>query len=265
MVVNSPTGKVTSYASVIDNKTSDPLAVLPAQAQRTVANKYVVPGVAELNNPASNFHTDMRLYNAGNGPVTVTLAYYQQGSATPVPASQPITIAAGEVKAINNVLPTIWGLTGTGGSVVVDAPSNASLVVTARTFSRTDDGGTYGQFIPGVTRFDSIGAGEGTQELLQLEQSDQYRTNIGFVETTGHPVHIEVLAESPQSKVTLKTDIHLQAHEYRQSRLFSDLGFANNVYNGRVTVRVLDGEGRVATFGSVIDNRTADPTYVPAQ
>jgi hypothetical protein len=43
------------------------------------------------------------------------------------------------------------------------------------------------------------------------------------------------------------------------------MGFPTSVYNGRVTVRVLDGAGRVAAYGSVVDNRTVDPTYVPSQ
>jgi hypothetical protein len=265
MFVNSPTGKVTAVASLIDNKTSDPQLLVPSQAARVQASKYTMPGVAELNNGGSNFHTDMRIYNAGQAPATLTLNYYQQGSGTPVPAKHTITVDAGKVAAIDNVLPTLWDLSGTGGSVVIDGPPNASLVLTSRTFSRREDGGTFGQFVTGISATEGIGAGERALELLQMEQSELYRSNIGFVELTGKPVHIEVTAESPQSKITLKTDIHLQAHEYRQHRLFSELGFPNNVYNGRVTVRVLDGEGRIAAFGSVIDNRTVDPTYVPAQ
>ena len=45
--------------------------------------------------------------------------------------------------------------------------------------------GTLGQFIPGVTPNEAAGNGEGSLQLLQLEQSDRYRTNIGLAETTG--------------------------------------------------------------------------------
>ena len=48
-------------------------------------------------------------------------------------------------------------------------------------------------------------------------------------------------------------------------RIFPQLGITNNVYNGRVSVRVIGGTGRVAAYGSVVDNRTVDPTYVPSQ
>jgi hypothetical protein len=40
---------------------------------------------------------------------------------------------------------------------------------------------------------------------------------------------------------------------------------AGNVYNGRVTVSVTGGTGRVTAYGSVIDQVTQDPTFVPAQ
>jgi hypothetical protein len=36
-------------------------------------------------------------------------------------------------------------------------------------------------------------------------------------------------------------------------------------YNARLTVEVVAGTGRVTAYGSVIDNQSKDPTYVPAQ
>jgi hypothetical protein len=265
MVVLSSGGKATAYASVVDNKTSDPLLVFPTQAERVQTTTYVVPGVAELENGASNFHTDMRIFNASHSPVTVSLNYYPLGNPNPIPASESITIGAGQVKAIDNVLPTLWKLTATGGAVTVTTPDAAALVLTARTYSRDPEGGTYGQFIPGVTATDAVGNGERGVELLQLEDTPQYRTNIGFVEVTGKPVRVRVTAQSPQSKTSATVEFDLRAHEFIQQRLFPAMGFGNNVYNGRVTVQVVGGEGRVAAYGSVIDNRTVDPTYVPAQ
>jgi hypothetical protein len=265
MVVLSSGGKATAYASVVDNKTSDPLLVFPTQAERVQTTTYVVPGVAELENGASNFHTDMRIFNASQTPVNVTLNYYPLGNPTPVPASAPITIGPGQVKALDNILPTLWNLTATGGAVTVTTTEAAPLVLTARTYSRDPEGGTYGQFIPGVTSTDAVGNGERGVELLQLEDTPQYRTNIGFVEVTGKPVRVRVTAQSPQSKISATVEFDLRAHEFIQQRLFPAMGFGNNVYNGRVTVQVVGGEGRVAAYGSVIDNRTVDPTYVPAQ
>lgn len=265
--VISSTGKVSSYASVVDNATADPLLVFPVQAQKVAAQHYVLPGVAELDNgPASNFHTDMRIYNAGNAAVQLSLAYFPQaGDSTPKPANVNITLQPGQVRAINNVLPELWQLTRSGGAVAIDAPASSSIVVTGRTYSRNATGGTYGQFIPGVTAADGVGLGQRALEVLQLEQSDQYRTNLGLIEVTGQPVTVEILGQTG-AKVTARTEATLSGNEFRQlGRIFEQLGFTGSSYTGRVSVKVIGGNGRIAAYGSVVDNKTVDPTYVPAQ
>jgi hypothetical protein len=263
--VVSSTGKATAYASVVDNNTSDPLMVFPVQAGKSQATKYVVPGIAELN-AASNFHSDMRIFNPTGAPISLTLSYRPQfGEGTPVPAPVTITAPAGKVTAIDNVLPTIFGLNGTGGAVTVTAANEASLVITARTFSREADGGTFGQFIPAVTAAEAVGLGERALEVLQLEDSDQFRSNLGLVEVTGNPVRVELTLRPPDSKFTGAVAIDLGPNEFRQiGRVFESLGIGKT-YNGRVSMRVIEGQGRVAGYGSVVDNLTADPTFVPSQ
>jgi hypothetical protein len=263
--VTSDTGRISSYASVLDNTTTDPLLVFPSDASKIAASRFVLPGVAEFDNGFSNFHTDMRVFNGGTSAANVTLQYFAQGTSTPAATSQ-ISIAAGEVKALDNVLVKQFNLTTGNGSVLATTPSDSSLVVTARTFSRDKaTGGTFGQFIPGVTTADSVGNGDRALQVLQLEESPAFRTNLGLVEVTGNEVTIELLAYSPDSKVASRLVVPLSAGQYIQKGgIFKSMGF-NNVYNGRITARVISGTGRVAAYGSVVDNRTTDPTYVPSQ
>jgi len=258
--VTSDTGHVSAYASVLDNTTTDPLLVFPADPAKIAAKRFVVPGVAEFDTSFSNFHTDMRIYNGGTSPVDVTLAF--TGASVP---NKVKTIGAGETLAVDNVLPTLWGITG-GGAVIATTANDSQLVVTARTFSRDkSNGGTFGQFIPGVTATDAVGNGERALQIVQLEESPAFRTNLGLVEVTGNPITVELLAYTPDSKVAGKLTLPLGAGEYLpKNGIFKSFGF-NNVYNGRITARVISGTGRVAAYGSVIDNRTTDPTYVPSQ
>ena len=261
--VTSDTGTVTGYASVLDNTTNDPLLVFPVEAVNVSSTRFIVPGVAELNNGAANFHTDTRIFNAGSAPVTVTLNYSPNDRSAPAPVQ--LTINAGEVKTVDNTLLTLWNITGSGGAVILTAPAASSLVVTARTFSRRDDGGTFGQFIPAVAPGDGIGAGDHPLEVLQLEQSPAFRSNLGLFELTGNPVNLEITAFSPDSKVGAKLPITLAGNQFQQlGSIFNSFGFPTT-YNGRIEVRVTGGTGRVSAYGSVIDNRTQDPTYVPAQ
>lgn len=258
--VTSDTGRITAYASVLDNTTTDPLLVFPADPSKISSSRFVVPGVAEFDNGFSNFHTDMRIYNGGSSAVDVTLAF--TGLSVP---NKIKTIGAGETLAIDNVLPTLWGITG-GGSVIATTANDSQLVMTARTFSRDKtNGGTFGQFIPGVTAADAVGNGDRTLQVVQLEESPAFRTNLGIVEVTGNAATVELLAYTPDSKVAARTVVPLGAGEYLQKGgIFKSLGFSN-VYNGRISVKVISGTGRVAAYGSVIDNRTTDPTYVPSQ
>jgi hypothetical protein len=263
--VTSDTGRISAYASVLDNTTTDPLLVFPADASKIAASRFVLPGVAEFDSSFSNFHTDMRVFNGGTSAANVTLQYYPQGSGTPAATTQ-LSIAAGEVKALDNVLVKQFNLTTGNGSVVATTASDSSLVVTARTFSRDKTtGGTFGQFIPGVTATEAVGNGDRALQIVQLEESPAFRTNLGLIEVTGNDASVELLAYSPDSKVATRTVVPLAAGQYLQKNaIFKSLGFSN-VYNGRITAKVIAGTGRVAAYGSVIDNRTTDPTYVPSQ
>lgn len=262
--VISDTGRVTAYASVLDNATSDPLLVFPVDPSQITGKRFVVPGVAELTTPFSNFHTDMRIYNSSTSGIDVTLNYVPNDIAAPAPKS--LHLDAGEVKALDNVLQTLWGITGSGGAVLAQTANDAPLVLTARTYSRDDKGGTFGQFIPGVTASDSVGLGERSLQVVQLESSPAYRTNLGLVEVTGNPVTVDVAAFVPGSKVAAHISITLQPGQFLQrGSIFPAMGLTGNVYNGRIAITVTGGTGRVAAYGSVIDNRTSDPTYIPAQ
>src|SRR5262249_14526396 len=158
-----------------------------------------------------------------------------------------------------------WGLTGSGGAVIATTDTATPIVITARTFSRDANGGTYGQFIPGVTATDATGLNERPLQVVQLDQSPAFRSNLGPVEVTSYPVVVAIAAFTPDSKVAAHVQKTLNGFEFSQlGSIFSQLGFGNT-YNGRIAVSVIGGNGRVAAYGSVVDNRTLDPTYMPAQ
>ena len=58
--------------------------------------------------------------------------------------------------------------------------------------------------------------------------------------------------------------VALPANEFRQFPVLSSLGLGA-LYKTLISVRVIEGQGRVTAYGSVIDNLTADPTFIPAQ
>lgn len=264
IVVDSPEGLVTGYASVIDNATNDPFLVAPIQPAEISSRRYVLPGVAALDNPGANFYSDIRLYNAGSSTVSVQMKFHALPGLPGGGTTRSVSIPPGEVRAFDNVLVSQFGLGGTGGALVLDTPSNSSLVVTGRTFSRGALG-TFGQFIPAITSAEGTGLGERPLEILQLEQSGEFRSNVGLVELTGNPVTVRVRTTLPDSRVAPIVERTLAANEIQQLNGFLGSLNVGQVYNGRLSVEVIGGSGRIAAYSSVVDNRTNDPTYVPGQ
>ncbi|HYO78510.1 MAG TPA: hypothetical protein VE010_18775, partial [Thermoanaerobaculia bacterium] len=264
VTVDSPTGAVTAYASVLDNATTDPLAVIPVDVSKVSAKRYVIPGIAELPNRANNFHSDVRIFNGGASDVPVTLTFYPMNNGTPVP-SEPRTVRAGEVLVLDNILPTVFNKSETGGSVLITTPTNSSLVITGRTYPAIDGGGTYGQFIPGVTEAEGTGLGEKPLQVMQLEESSRFRSNLGLAELSGKSATVRLILHLPDTKTTPVTEVQLGPHQFLQLPPLVGMNPGQQTYNARIEVEVIAGEGRVTAYGSVIDNESKDPTYVPAQ
>jgi len=248
---------------VIDNGTNDPLLVSPVVKSSAATTRSVIPGVA-YSNGIANWRSDVRLFNAGTTDVPATLAYYPQGAAGS-PLTQTKTIKAGQVLALDNILNTTFGINdpNAGGSVLVTTASATPLIASARTYAATNSG-TIGQFIPAVTPDNSVGVFDRSLQILQLESSASFRTNIGLAETTGNPVTVEIALNQSDTKATPVIDVNLAPNEFTQISLDS-FGVAKPVYNARVSVTVISGTGKVTAYGSLVDNASSDPTYVPAQ
>ncbi len=184
-------------------------------------------------------------------------------ASTASPNTATTTINAGEVKTLDSVVQSLFGQSNVGGALHVTTTSDASLIVSGRTYNRTSTG-TYGQFVPAVTANDAVGVTGRALNILQVEDSPRYRTNLGIAEVTGSPATVQIMVFLPDSKVTPKIEIPLGAYEYRQFPIIQSLGLGN-IYNARINVQVISGTGKITAYGSVIDQTTQDPTYVPAQ
>jgi hypothetical protein len=259
--VTSSTGRVTAYASVLDNATNDPMAVTPiAITQSSGSTKYVIPGVADLNNGFANWRTDTRIFNASPNTVTANLLFYSQSGGNPITKS--ITLAPNEIKQLDNTLASFFGITNDGGALQITTVDPVNLVTSARTYNQTANG-TFGQFVNGVTPAQAAGSGDRALQILQVEESDRYRSNVGVVEVSGKPASVELLIIPPDGRVAAKLNFDLAPNEFRQfNQLLKSLG---TTYNARVTMRVTGGQGRITAYASVIDATTQDPTFVPAQ
>jgi hypothetical protein len=261
----SSDARLGAYASTVDSRTADPTLVPARKPAQIQASRYVVPGVADLNTGRNAWRTDVRIYNAAHADVTADLIFIEQG--TTAMTTRQVAIAAGETKAFDGILRSLFGASGTGGALHVVTSTLSNLVITARTYDAkgaNGDEGTYGQFIPAVTAAEATGVGDAALDILQLEQSAAYRTNVGFAEVTGHTAQVEAVATLPDGRTAAMT-FELAPFEFRQIvSMLRALGI-EQANNAALTLRVIGGEGRVTGYASVIDNDTGDPTYMYAQ
>jgi hypothetical protein len=110
-----------------------------------------------------------------------------------------------------------------------------------------------------------VAAGSRPLQILQVEESAGYRSNVGFAEVSGKAVTLEVSVFQPNHNEPALLEVKLGPNEFRQiDSLLSKLGLAET-FNARISVRAVDGEGRATAYLSLIDMKTGDPTYVPGQ
>jgi fibronectin-binding autotransporter adhesin len=257
-------GKVTAYASVIGTGISDPLLVPPVNIGDDGAGhqKWVVPGVGGPPGESSNWKTDVHIFNAGKDSAVLTLVFYptNRGTAT----TKTITLAAREVRRFADILATFFGISQGAGALHVSSDVAARLVVTARTYDHTTQG-DFGQFIPASTPEEAVAKGKRPLQILQIEQSDLYRSNIGFAEVSGKAVTLEVSVFRPGQKTPALLELTLAPNEFRQmDSLPSTMGLGDT-FNARISVSVKDGEGSAIAYLSLVDRKSGDPTYFPGQ
>jgi uncharacterized repeat protein (TIGR01451 family) len=260
MEVTSPTGQILGYASVISAETNDPLFVPGVDLSQVATNKFVLPAVIHSGEVAE---TDVRIFNASAAQVNATLAFYRLNESAPARTAS-VSIAPGEVKVLDNILPATFGEANTTGTIQVTTAESVPLVVTARSRFRGQSG-TTSQFVEAQTVNDSAGSEDRALQIVQVEESERFSSNVGVVEVTGNAVTVEISGVASDTKTEAKTTVELQPNELKQfGAILKQLGLGR-VYNGRVAIKVVSGTGRILAYGSLIDAQTGDTTLIPAQ
>jgi len=152
---------------------------------------------------------------------------------------------------IENVLDELFGFEGHAALHI--EVRGGGLFLRSRTFNLGADG-TYGQVIPAIPASD---ARPGLLLPVLRHESDRWRSNIGVINPTGEPKSVTFILISGQ---LWSFNIELGPYEYRQ---------INDVFAGKDTLEngtayLICHTGPVLGYGSVIDNRTGDATFVRA-
>ncbi len=262
-VVSSPTEGALffPYASVVDNRTGDPMMVEPivADDEVVVAASAHVSGLED-----TDWRTDLEVCNFQGSQVDYRINLLRTDQSNGSPSFVTMTIDGTSCTRVEDVLDTSFSYEGSAALEI--RSSSSALVVSSRTFNSTS-AGTYGQCLPGFPEGDVLEAGQ-QGRITQLAQSNTtstgFRTNIGFVNRSSSPTTVDVDLRTATGTSLGTLSVPLQPYEHRQiNRIFRQVT-AGTVTNGIAIVSTQNAGGSFVAYASVVDNASGDPVYIPA-
>jgi len=206
----------------------------------------------------TNWRTDLRILNPGDEAAAVRVYLLKPDRDNSALGSfVDLNIPAQGQKVVSDIFFSRFSYNGSGGLLIES--TEEQLVVTSRTFNQVP-GGTYGQFIPGVSVDDALQAGEEGQ-ILYLAKSDDFRSNLGFCATTNRGGELSV-------------EIYLSNGGNAGQRSFTFEAFGQNQINdifsavgaepSDVVRAVVRSTAPVVVYVSIVDGNTGDPVAVMA-
>ncbi|HEX8620233.1 MAG TPA: PKD domain-containing protein, partial [Thermoanaerobaculia bacterium] len=235
---------VSTYASVIDNRTQDPIYIQGVPA--TFGNTLVVPVVGRAPGANNTFwRSDVTLFNPSAAALNVTLRYND--------VSQQLAIGGNDTVVLADVL-SRFGFNSGSGTLQMSWSAAAGPVVTTRTYTSVETGGTYGQAIDPVSTFGS------RMFVPGLRHDSDFRTNLGFVNGGNEVANIVVTILSPFGAELGRTGISVAPNAQVQ---FGVNGlFPNADVAGGFTLQMQgDANALVFAYGSMVDNDSGDPVF----
>jgi subtilisin-like proprotein convertase family protein len=254
------TGRLLSWTLILRYMGDVPLVSRPVA---TDGAGIFIPVVG--NTPGADgtrFSSDVSIYNRGLVPAQVMLVFTPAGSNSPSSfGAFRATIDAGQVVRLSDVVRADLHLGGIG-SLELQGHTD-SLIVESRTFN-TAGAATFGQAIPGLRTSTAIGQNEGVLDIPELESDTDFRTNVGFTDVAGAGGTVRIRTYDDTGLLVGTNDYEIGPFGMEQVPFGGGL-LASKITAARVEAEVLAGGARIMAYGSVIDNLSGDPIYVPAR
>jgi subtilisin family serine protease len=253
-------GRVSAYASVVDNLSGD--AVYISGMTPEVTPYLMIPVVARVYGQAgTDWRSDLRVLNHGSFSLHVEAELRFQGALGLPPVIESFELQPGAVLTVDDVVGSLYGFNDAAGSLrLVPREGSAALCAASRTANHVA-GGTYGQFVP------AIGPDRGLRQrgvLLHLEGGPTNRSNVGINETAGQSVTVEFQLRDHLGKplgnprqTTLGPWDSVQIND-----IFTYFG-ASPQSNVLLHLTRISGAGSFFAYASVVDADSGDAIFVP--
>lgn len=252
-VTAAASGAISVYASVVDNRTQDPVYIqgTPARSDASL----VIPAVGRSAGANGTYwRSDVTMYNPTSSRLGIVLKYLVAGADNRNPTTRTLAIEPRQTTTLADVLAQMGIESGTG-ALELSWFATSGPVVTSRTYTTTSGSGTYGQSI------DPVGAFATEVAVPGLRSDSEYRSNVGFVNSASTPmtVRVQLLAaagyEIASTWITLAPKSQVQ---YAVTSLFPSIGTSAGSFT--MSARG-DVSGALFAYASMVDNGSGDPVF----
>lgn len=211
-----------------------------------------------------NWRTDVEVHNYGSFVTAYAISLLARDQDNTSPHKVTLSLEPGVTVRFNDILFSMFGFSG-AAALMVSSLDN-TLLVNSRTYNQLD-AGTYGQFVPGVSRLRTIKYGDEAR-LIQLSHEPSlqtgYRTNLGLLNTTPVTINVEVHFFFGNGAQLPKQIYELKPFEFKQIDKVFEKVLKMTIDDGYITVRTTTVGATFLAYASVVDNITGDPIYIPA-
>jgi hypothetical protein len=213
----------------------------------------------------TEWRSDLEVKARGTDPATFTIELLQQDQDNTSPLLATYTVAAGQSIRFEDLLETVFGYTGNAALRLT--PTSGRFLANSRTYN-DDPNGTYGQYIPALPADTALTEGV-SGALIHLASSSApatgYRANVGLLNVTAASISLELDLYTGNGELLGTVAVTLLPYELRQMTDIYRQVTDDNVADGYILIRLLTPDGRYFAYASVVDNRSGDAIFIPAE
>ena len=239
---------------------------LGVKVYRLVPRTLYIPGAAKVqgaNN--SRWTTDLEIMNRGSKSASYTVELLVRGRANLSPKSVSFELAPGHAVRYANALDSLFDTTGAGTLRITSV--RGDLIASART-ATSGGGSSHGVYIEGMDAAAAAFVGQ-DRHLIQLQNDDNARTNIGVVNASATPISVVVQFFAADGGLLGELLLEIEPFESRQiNDVFSSLDSTkalDDLHDAYAVVSSSTIGAAFFTYAAVVDNGTNDAIFVPGR
>lgn len=246
---------VVAFATVIDNRTGDPFAVVAQKASAAAPDLVVPSSVHKDGANGAKYRSDLRLFNPSGETASVTLALYPGGASTSSPVTRTLSIGPGGLAGLDDVLLGTFGLGDAYGALRITATK--PVLALTNTYNDAPEG-TSGQELPAVPVASFATPGD----VLRFAgiSGDGFRTNLLLVNVGAEALELDVTSRSVGGDLLAKRAVTVPASGMLQENDLFPRGATGFLEVGpRAAARLGGGSPSFYALATVIHNVSNDP------